>query len=316
MKRMIVIGLLGFLACIVFAGPEYKAEEVREFAQQDIKYISDVLEDFLSAGNAFPVQQGPLSETSALYKALVPKFAAPAGFHLKDLWGLPYQIYLGKAVTLYGFMDCGPEDLLVASFGKDGLADAWQYDPAVPEAGFYPYHTTDPDLDIVAFDGEIIRGPKMAEIEELRIAAMKDIFYLSESLTAYSMDGNGYPLQKGEFSADGALYKQLVAKYGTPGGVPTVDPWGNAYYVYLGDAIQGVYGIQDNGPDDCLVISFGADGKPDDWRYDPDTSDGMYPYDSPEVNNDIAWYSGVLIRGPEEETGAKLGAPWRTAKTR
>ena len=302
MKRTALIGIAILVACSSFAGQEYKAEEVRQFAEQDIKYLSGLLEDFLSEGNAFPVQRGPFNPTAAIYKALAPKHAE--SLPVMDKWGKPYQVYLGEAVNgVYGFKDRGPEDFLVASFGKDGRADAWRYDPSDPEGGFYPYHSPDGDLDIVLFDGEVIRGPKMAEIEELRIAAMKDIFYLTESLTSYILDaGNTYPEQKGEFTEDSPIYRILVAKYPTPGGVPTTDPWGHPYGVFLGEAIRGVYGIQDNEPDDCLVVSYGADGKPDDWRYDPKDPGGMYPYDSPEVDNDIIWYSGVLIRGPQDNS--------------
>ncbi len=300
MKRTLWAGLACLLACFAFSGQDYSPEEARQFTQQDIEWISRALGDLAEAGSDFPAQRGAFTESSALYKALVPKYAD--SLPVKDKWGRPYQVFLGEAANkVYGFKDCGPRDFLVASFGKDGAADDWAYDPDDPEGGFYPYHSPDADLDIVAFDGDLVRGPKMAEIEEFRIAAMKDIFYLTESLTAYSMDGNKYPEQKGALSENSPFYKTLVEKYPTPGGVPTMDPWGHPYYVYLGEAIRGVYGIQDNEPDDCLVISAGADGKLDDWRYDPKDPGGMYPYDSPEANNDIVWYSGVLIRGPEEK---------------
>jgi hypothetical protein len=54
--------------------------------------------------------------------------------------------------------DCASDDYLIASYGKDGQRDAWQYNSANPEGGLY--YDKSGIFDLVNYDGSFIRAPR------------------------------------------------------------------------------------------------------------------------------------------------------------
>ena len=72
------------------------------------------------------------------------------------------------------------------------------------------------------------------------------------------------------------------------------------YRVYCGEACNGKYGISGCGPDDFVVVSYGRDGKEEDWLYDfNNPKAGLYEVVSlDDFDKDIVMWNGSWIRAP------------------
>jgi hypothetical protein len=129
-------------------------------------------------------------------------------------------------------------------------------------------------------------------------AAEAEVSSLATLITSYLVDGSKFPQQNGPrdwaVNPDSVIYKTLVPKYA--GTLPSHDPWGHSYEVYLGKLCEGKYGIQKAAADDYLIISLGLNGAHESWQYDPknDTA-GLYPEFDQTKN--IVNFNGTIIRG-------------------
>ena len=61
----------------------------------------------------------------------------------------------------YGLTGSGPDDFLIASYGRGGVLESFTYDAATPEAGLYTISSAaDFDKDLISLNGQFIRGPR------------------------------------------------------------------------------------------------------------------------------------------------------------
>ena len=141
-------------------------------------------------------------------------------------------------------------------------------------------------------------SPELAE-KERQLKTMKDISLVNAALSDYVTDYGVAPKQAGTYDRQGDFHKALspfYIKY-----LPFKDGWGNNFHVYTAKACNGIYdGIKGCTDKDIIVISFGRDGRKDNWKYNPkDPEAGIYELISDkDFDKDFVMWNGKLIRAP------------------
>jgi len=135
--------------------------------------------------------------------------------------------------------------------------------------------------------------------KERQLKTMKDISLVNAALSDYVTDYGVAPKQAGTYDRQGDFHKALspfYIKY-----LPFKDGWGNNFHVYTAKACNGIYdGIKGCTDKDIIVISFGRDGRKDNWKYNPkDPEAGIYELISDkDFDKDFVMWNGKLIRAP------------------
>ena len=140
--------------------------------------------------------------------------------------------------------------------------------------------------------------PELAE-QDRQLVSMKDIFIINNAISDYLTDFGIPPKQAGLYDRKGEFNKALSPFYIKV--LPVEDNWGNGLSVYTGKACNGVYeGIKDCTEKDYIVISYGRDGKKEDWKYNPKNPEaGIYELKSDkDFDKDLVIWSGKWIRAP------------------
>lgn len=144
------------------------------------------------------------------------------------------------------------------------------------------------------------KGFKLREAERAKhMSSIKDIIAISTALTEYIIDQGVAPRQFGGYDENSKFYKALSPSYLRI--IPIKDKWGNDFRVYCGEGCNDIYrGISGCNSRDFIVVSFGRDGKKEDWEYDPNYPKGGF-YDlipSDNLDKDIVNWNGSFIRAP------------------
>jgi len=135
--------------------------------------------------------------------------------------------------------------------------------------------------------------------KDKQLKTMKDISLVNAALSDYVTDYGSAPKQAGQYERESEFHKKLspfYIKY-----LPFKDGWGNNFHVYTGKACNGIYdGIKGCTDKDVIVISFGRDGKKENWKYNPkDPEAGIYVVTShKDFDNDFVIWNGKPIRAP------------------
>jgi len=135
--------------------------------------------------------------------------------------------------------------------------------------------------------------------QDRQLMSMKDIFIINNAISDYLTDFGIPPKQAGLYDRKGEFNKALSPFYIKV--LPVEDNWGNGLSVYTGKACNGVYeGIKDCTEKDYIVISYGRDGKKEDWKYNPKNPEaGIYELKSDkDFDKDLVIWSGKWIRAP------------------
>ncbi len=141
------------------------------------------------------------------------------------------------------------------------------------------------------------------EIAEQKIKqkdTMKDIATITTGIADYVTDHGVAPKQDGTYDENSEFYNSLYLYYLKV--VPIYDGWGNNIRVYCGGACNGIYkGISGCTSDDVVVVSYGRDGKKEDWEFDlKNPAAGLYlPETLDDFDKDIVMWNGSWIRAPE-----------------
>jgi hypothetical protein len=144
----------------------------------------------------------------------------------------------------------------------------------------------------------IQEDPEITELKEKLKYNMKDISVITTAMADYITDGNVLPKQDGIYDENSELYKKLSPFYVKV--LPIKDTWGNNYRVYCGEACNGKYGISRCGADDFVVVSYGRDGKKEDFEfisYNPGA--GLFEIESvDDFDKDLIMWNGSWVRAP------------------
>ncbi len=142
------------------------------------------------------------------------------------------------------------------------------------------------------------KSPELAE-KDSQLMSMKDMDNIHHAVANYKTD-YGIPLkQAGPYDSKGEFNKSLSPFYIKI--LPVKDGWGNNFHVYTGKACNGIYdGIKGCTDKDIIVISFGRDGKKENWKYNPKRPEaGLYELKSDiDYDKDLVMWNDNWIRAP------------------
>lgn len=133
-----------------------------------------------------------------------------------------------------------------------------------------------------------------------QLETMKKMTYINQAMADYLTDFGVPPVQSGTYSRGGEFDKTLSPFYIKL--LPVSDAWEGNYRVYSGEACNGVYdGMEGCTDKDIVIVSYGRDGKKENWKYDAKKPDaGLYELKSDkDCDYDLVMWNGNWIRAPQ-----------------
>ena len=133
-----------------------------------------------------------------------------------------------------------------------------------------------------------------------QLNSMRDVTFINQAMTDYLTDFGVPPKQSGTYTRGGEFDKTLSPFYIKT--LPISDKWESNYRVYGGKACTGVYdGIEDCSDKDIVIVSYGRDGKKENWTYNPKKPEaGLYELKSDkDYDKDLVIWNGKWIRAPQ-----------------
>jgi hypothetical protein len=133
-----------------------------------------------------------------------------------------------------------------------------------------------------------------------QLNSMRRVTYVNQAMTDYMTDFGVPPKQSGTYPRGGKFEKTLSPFYIKT--LPISDDWESNYRIYSGKAGNGVYdGIEGCTDKDIIIVSYGRDGKKENWKYDPKNPEaGLYELKSDkDYDKDLVIWNGTWIRAPQ-----------------
>ncbi len=146
---------------------------------------------------------------------------------------------------------------------------------------------------------DISKDPSELVQKDKQLITMKYIERANWAISDHVTDYGVPPKQAGTYNKNSEFHKKLSPFYVKI--LPVEDGWGNDLHVYTGKTCNGVYeGIKGCTDKDYMIISFGRDGKKENWKYNPKDPDaGIYDLKSDEdYDKDLIMLNGKWIRAP------------------
>lgn len=143
------------------------------------------------------------------------------------------------------------------------------------------------------------REDPLAGEKDRQLMSMKNMLTISVAISDHITDTGIPPKQAGIYDLKSEFYSALSPFYVKV--VPIKDNWGNNFLVFSGKACNGVYnGITGCTEKDFLIVSYGQDGKKENWKYDTKNPEaGLYELKSiDDFNKDLIMWNGAWIRAP------------------
>lgn len=165
-ELLIVVAIIGILAALLIPNALSAIQKAKQKGtMKDINAIATAMMDFVTDNGTAPTDPGGSIEgATEFYQQL-------SGFYLKvlpqnDQWGTPFQVYCGTgAEGIYNNVtDCGYDDFLVASWGRNKAEDAITFDPQDPITAYFAITgMASYNGDLVNWSGSWIHAPKSAQ---------------------------------------------------------------------------------------------------------------------------------------------------------
>ena len=143
------------------------------------------------------------------------------------------------------------------------------------------------------------KSSKVLERERLK-QTREDMVKIATAIADYITDNGKVPAQNGIYSKNSGFYNSLSPLYIK--NLPISDLWGNNYRVYCGEDCNGIYGgIAGCSSDDFIIVSYGRDGKEEDWEFDSSKhrEAGFYVIKAfGDYDKDLVIWNDSWIRAP------------------
>ena len=132
-----------------------------------------------------------------------------------------------------------------------------------------------------------------------QLNSLRDVTFINQAMTDYMTDFGVPPKQSGTYTRGSEFNEALSPFYIKV--LPISDGWEGNYQVYSGKAGNGVYnGIEGCTDKDIVIVSYGRDGKKENWTYNPKKPEaGLYEIKSDkDYDKDLVIWNGNWIRAP------------------
>jgi hypothetical protein len=133
-----------------------------------------------------------------------------------------------------------------------------------------------------------------------QLNSMRHVTLINQAMMDYMTDLGIPPKQSGTYTRGGEFNEALSPFYIKE--LPISDGWEGNYRVYSGTAGNGVYeGIEGCTEKDIIIVSYGRDGKKENWNYNPKKPEaGLYELKSDkDCDKDLVIWNGTWIRAPK-----------------
>ena len=133
-----------------------------------------------------------------------------------------------------------------------------------------------------------------------QLNSLRDVTFIDQAMMDYMTDQGAPPKQSGTYTKGSSFDEALSPFYIRD--LPISDKWEGNYRVYSGIAGNGVYeGIDGCTEKDILIVSYGRDGKKENWKYNPKKPEaGLYEIKSDkDYDKDLVIWNGNWIRAPK-----------------
>jgi len=162
-ELLIVVAILGILAALLIPNAITAIQKAKQKStMKDIVVISTAVTDFVTDNGITPTQDGTYTASADFYTGLSPFYVKV--LPLTDQWGTLYNAYCGGAVDgNYGITGAAGDDFVIASYGRAGMLESFQFTATDPEAGLFVVSQSDHfNRDLVMWNGSWIRAPRTA----------------------------------------------------------------------------------------------------------------------------------------------------------
>jgi len=159
-ELLIVVAILGILAALLIPNAITAIQKAKQKStMKDITVISTAIADYITDNGIAPASQaGAYAGGDAFYLSLSPFYIKV--LPITDQWGTDFNVWCG--VVAYGIpTPVGADDFLVASFGRGGDPESWNFTVNSPEAGMMVVNKGEHfERDLVMWNGSWIRAPR------------------------------------------------------------------------------------------------------------------------------------------------------------
>ncbi len=135
---------------------------------------------------------------------------------------------------------------------------------------------------------------------------MQDMNNIGRAVIDHITDCGFAPEQSGPLDPSSEFYSALIPFYLKA--MPWMDQWGMPFSIYCGTAVEssGIDGVEGNGQDDFIILSYGRDRQQTGFVYNPESPNSVYFNISSmsAFNEDLAIWNGYWIHAPKS---AQLG---------
>ncbi len=244
-----------------------------------LRTVSAVFETYKEQHGEYPETDGEILELDAgLRRSLGEPFSSAVP--MEDGWGTPF------------FYTATDKQIVIISAGPDGVV----MDEDEVQALFAPRRgerlRRRQRLRWLDNDDVVLIGTKIAKRSltnhERQLVTMANMRTVATTLEAYSVDHERYPIPPGRFAGVETLRGSLEPVY--VASLPGVDTWGNEFRVW-------------SDGQNYVVVSFGADGRPDrDYRFMKKPlaeMEGLGPF--ADGNRDLVFADGEFHAWPREQ---------------
>jgi type II secretion system protein G len=166
-ELLIVVAIIGILAALLIPNALSAIQKAKQKGtMKDINSIATAITDYVTDNGTAPTDPGgSIAGATQFYQQL-------SGFYLKvlpqnDQWGTPFNVWCGTgAESVYNNVtNCGYDDFVVASFGRNKSMDAITFDPQAPTTAFFAITgMVSFNGDLVNWSGSWIHAPKSAQL--------------------------------------------------------------------------------------------------------------------------------------------------------
>jgi len=165
-ELLVVVAIIGILAALLVPNAITAIQKAKQKqTMNDIISIATAAVDYATDHGEAPCngsQAGNLAADSDFARLLAPVYikSCPAN----DQWNAPFRVYAGTSVTGAFSMpeeEVAKDDILIASLGREGEEDGWNYDAENPDSGLYEvFSFIDFEKDLINLNGSWLRAPR------------------------------------------------------------------------------------------------------------------------------------------------------------
>ena len=162
-ELLIVVAIIGILAALLIPNALSAIQKAKQKGtMKDMNSLASAITDYITDNGIAPsAEGGSITGDTDFIQALQP-------FYMKvipvfDQWRNPLSVWTGSADPGYTNISCTAlDDFVIASVGRNGIQDDFNYDPTSPESSYFRITGMSSfNQDLVIWNGSWVHAPKV-----------------------------------------------------------------------------------------------------------------------------------------------------------